>query len=70
MAACNLTIRYKVSPRLMKMYFYIVDMAEGVKWFIIMLSELVLRCANDVGTNHTEGRTKMSVKNITLTLLG
>jgi hypothetical protein len=70
MTACNLTIRYKVSPRLMKMYLYIVDMAEGVKYFIIMLSELVLPCANDVDTNHTEGRTKMSVKNITLTLLG
>ena len=31
-------------------------MAEGVKYFIIMLSELVLPCANDVDTNHTEGR--------------
>jgi hypothetical protein len=40
----------------MKMYLYIVDMAEGVKYFIIMLSELVLPCANDVDTNHTEGR--------------
>jgi hypothetical protein len=30
---------------------YIVDLAEGTQWFVIMLKDLVLQYANGVGSN-------------------
>jgi hypothetical protein len=48
MMTFSLTLHDKVSPGLMKLYFYIVDLTEGVKWMVIMLRELVLQCTNCV----------------------
>jgi hypothetical protein len=36
-----------------------VDLAEGAKWFVIKLIELLLQCTNDVALNLAEGRTKI-----------
>jgi hypothetical protein len=55
---CNLTLGDKVSPQLMKLCFNIVDLAEGAKWLVNMLSEFVLLCTNDVGSNLSEGKRK------------
>jgi len=55
---CNLTLSDKVSPQLMKLCFNIVDLAEGAKWLVNMLSEFVLLCTNGVGSNPAEGKRK------------
>jgi hypothetical protein len=43
------------------MFFYIVDLTEGAKCFVIMLSESVLQCTNGVGSR--EEKNGLSAKN-------
>jgi hypothetical protein len=35
----NLTLPDKVSSPLMKLYFHIMELVEGAKWYVITLSE-------------------------------
>ena len=58
MKVFSLTLHDKISPRLLKLYFSIVALVKGAKWFIIMLNEQVRQCTNGVGSNPTEGRTQ------------
>ena len=47
-----------------------MDFAEGAIRYDIMISELLLQCTNDVGSNFSKGKTKScSGKYITLILL-
>lgn len=69
MTVFSLTLRDKISPRLMKLCLSIVDLAEGVKWFVIMLRESVMVCTNDVGSNLADER-KTPASNLIVKLLG
>ena len=62
---CNLTLSDKVSPQLMKLCFNIVDLAEGAKWLVNMLSAFVLLCGFK---SRREEKEKLSIKILTLTL--
>ena len=54
MTTFSLTLHDKVS---IKIYSYIVDFTERVKWFVIIQSESALQSTNDVGTNPADGST-------------
>ena len=47
----------------------IVDLVERVIWYIIMISQLMLQCTNDVGSGGGGENKTLLVENITLTLL-
>jgi len=54
----SLRLSHKVSPRLMKLFF-IVDLAAGIKCFIIMLSESVLQEYQGCGFESRFGKNKI-----------
>jgi hypothetical protein len=58
---------YKEYIILYACFFYIVDLTEGAKCFVIMLSESVLQCTNGVGSR--EEKNGLSAKNLMLTLV-
>lgn len=58
---------YKEYIILYACFFYIVDLTEGAKCFVIMLSESVLQCTNGVGSR--EEQNGLSAKNLMLTLV-
>jgi hypothetical protein len=50
--AFSLTLRDKVSPQLMKLYYHIIELADGTAWFVIMLSKMVLQYTNGFASVH------------------
>lgn len=71
MMSFSLTLRHQLSSRLMKLYIgYVVDVAQGIKWLVIIIRELLLQCPNGVCLNFNEKRIKqLSAKHLILTLL-
>lgn len=67
MTAFSLTLRDKVSSRLMK---YIVNLATGTKRLVTMESKSLVHCTNSVGSNPVDGETNMSAIDLNLTLFG
>jgi hypothetical protein len=53
------TLRDKVAPRLMKLYFYTLDLVQGVKWFVDMLCDYKLQCTYGVWSNTDVRRTQI-----------
>ena len=52
MTSFRFILEDKVSPQLMKLYFYIVNLADGV----CALGESILQCTNDVREEQQWGR--------------
>ena len=58
MSISRIFLRDKVTLRLLKLYFYIADVAEWSRALDIRLKRLVLQCINGMSSNPVEGRTK------------
>ena len=69
MSISRFSLRDKVT--LLKLYFYIADVAEWSRVQDITAKRLVLQCINGVSSNPVEGRTKFcQLKDLILTLFG
>ena len=68
MSISRFSLRDNVTLRLLKLYFYIADVAE---WSRSKAKRMVLQCINGVSSNPVEGRTKIcQLKDLILTLFG
>jgi hypothetical protein len=71
MSISRFSLRDKATLRLLKLYFYIADVAEWSKGVVHKAKRLVLQCINGASSNPVEGRTKMcQLQDLIIALFG